>query len=146
MFSLSFNGDLARWNVGRVKSLVYTFAFTESFQGIGLSAWNTSRVQSLTQTFEATSAFDADISSWDVGLVTDFSNAFSSAKAFTGQRLSRWNTSSAETMWRMFMSTPLFSADLSSWDVGHVVDMTEMVRLWTLSLCVSVHLKKHEKL
>jgi Mycoplasma protein of unknown function, DUF285 len=131
MFSLSFNGDLERWDVGRVKRFAFTFGFTESFQGLGLSAWNTSRVQTLSQTFEASSAFDANLSRWDVARVVDFSNAFNSAKAFTGKGLSRWNTSSAEAMWRMFMSTPLFSADLSSWDVGNVVEMTEMVRLLT---------------
>ena len=59
------------------------------------------------------------IDTWDVSMVTDFSRAFKDYWRFN-PNISRWNTSSAIYMDRMFMDNHWFSHDISSWDVRRV--------------------------
>ena len=100
-----------------------------------LSDWNVSRVITLESTFQNAITWNGNLSLWDVGRVTDFSYAFYGAESFTGTGLANWNTSSATTMHLMFYgATSLSNANnISSWQVGSVVDMEFMFRLSSLN-------------
>ena len=79
--------------------------------------------------FNSTAAAETygNISDWDTSGVTDgFASLFyshcSTVSTFS-EDLSRWNTSSATTMFAIFRGATDFSSDLSLWDVGRVENM-----------------------
>ena len=72
----SFNGDLSRWDVGRVTDMNSMFADATSFNG--------------------------DLSSWDVGRVTDMSGMFYDATSFNRQLGGAWSGSTAGGRTDMF--------------------------------------------
>ena len=60
------NADLSKWEVGKVTSLVCTFAGASKFVGTGLSVWITTSLESLDRTFDGAAKMNADLSGWDV--------------------------------------------------------------------------------
>jgi surface protein len=75
--------------------------------------------------FQNAIAFNQNLSSWDVGNVTTFSQMFQSAANFNGD-LSGWNTANATTMSYMFSSASKFNQNLNSWNVSKVSDLNSM--------------------
>lgn len=65
------------------------------------------------------------IGEWCVGNITDFSYIFDSLPRFN-EDISKWNTSSAVTMFGMFAGATYFNSDLSMWDVSNVQFMNDM--------------------
>lgn len=72
------------------------------------------------------------IGSWDVSLVTDFSNIFdslrNSAVSTFDADLSDWNTSSAEFMVSTFAGASSFTGDVSNWSTNKVTSMQGMCK------------------
>ena len=73
----------------------------------------------------ATTAFDQDISSWDVSLVTNMRSMFASAAAFN-QDIGSWDVSSVSEMGFMFDNAAAFNQDLSDWNVAEWTGMQGM--------------------
>ena len=69
------------------------------------------------------SKFNGDISSWNVGNVTNMRYMFNGSK-FNGD-ISNWDVRNVTTMRCMFDSSK-FNGDISNWDVGNVTDMEFM--------------------
>ncbi len=63
--------------------------------------------------------FNQDISSWDVGNVTNMSHMFLSASAFN-QDISRWDVSNVNNMSHMFCYASSFNQCLNQWNVDKV--------------------------
>lgn len=84
MFS-RFNGNIARWNVSNVDSMVEMF-YECAFNG-DISDWDTSRVENMANMFPK-SAFTGDISKWNTGAVKNFYEMFLDG-AFAGD-ISQW--------------------------------------------------------
>ena len=69
------------------------------------------------------------IGEWDVSKVSNFFGLFSGDNAFFANfeaDLSKWDTSSATSMWKMFSGAKKFESNLSGWDVSKVINMKEM--------------------
>ena len=89
----NLNPDISRWNVRKVETMKFMFAFNENF--------------------------NKDISGWDVSNVKDMDHMFYAAKKFN-QDLSEWDVSSVKSMFLMFGYCENFNQDLSKWDVRNV--------------------------
>ena len=92
----NFNGDISKWDVSHVKTMVGMF-------------------------YE--SKFNGDISNWDVSNVEYMAYMFSESK-FNGD-ISKWDVSNVKNMVSMFEETD-FNQDISNWDVNKVKDMRDM--------------------
>jgi surface protein len=69
-------------------------------------------------------SFNRNLSTWDMSNVKNMSGMFHGADIFEGIELDQWNTSHVENVHGMFAATDLFNANLSSWDVRCVTDMS----------------------
>ena len=74
---------------------------------------------------ECSDGSHGSITDWDVSRVTDMSDAFATAKHFTGD-LSKWDVSSVTSMFRMFKRATSFNGDVSRWDLSRVTSMSQM--------------------
>ena len=95
----NFNGDISKWDVSHVKTMVGMF-------------------------YE--SKFNGDISDWDVSNVTRMDGMFNGSE-FTGENgdISKWDVSHVTSMYNMFNNS-IFNGDISNWDVNKVKDMRDM--------------------
>jgi hypothetical protein len=86
------------------------------------------------------------IGTWNVSLVVDFGFVFdadrNSMTATFDDDLSGWDTSSAETMERMFAGATTFRGDVSTWSTGRVRTMQGMCRY----LQSGIDMKNHRSL
>jgi hypothetical protein len=112
------NADLSKWSVAKVKTLQRAFHNTFKFAGTGLSVWRTPLLTNLGGTFMESKQMNADVSGFDVSLVTDISETFYATFKFTGTGLSGWDTSSITSMSRTFRYADSMNGDLSGWDVA----------------------------
>ena len=93
----------------------------------------TTFVESLNSLF-LSSNFNQDISSWDVGNVTDMFLLFSSSTF--DRTLSSWDVSNVTNMGGMFSSSS-FNGDISNWDVSNVTDMGTMFAYSSFNTSIS---------
>ena len=77
----SFNGDLSKWNVGKVTDVSFMFREALVFNQ-DLSTWNVGKVTDMQGMFSGASAFNHDLSKWNVGQVTNMGMMFSQATSF----------------------------------------------------------------
>jgi len=85
---LEFNGDISKWNVGRVTNTL--------------------------QMFRNANEFNVDISKWDVGQLGNMNMMFREADAFNVD-ISKWNVEAATAMRRVFYHTNAFNINLCEW-------------------------------
>ena len=80
---IDFNGDISKWDVSRVTTMIAFFAGATSFHG-DLSKWDASSVVvvDVSSMFWRVSAFDGDLSKWDVSSVNNMGQLFLNANYF----------------------------------------------------------------
>jgi len=95
--------------------------------------WEMDRVVGMSSLFGGATNFNQDLSNWNVGACTNFSNLFSSCSSFnnlgvggTGVGLDTWNVSSALNMAGMFLNCASFDQYIGSWNVSGVTSMESM--------------------
>ena len=123
-----FNQDLSTWDLANVVDMSNMFDGAILFNSPlnWLSGFGTNA--NMSNMFNGATAFNQNISSWDVGNVTDFSNMFFNATDFNnGGAALGWTTFSTSpiNMSLMFAGTP-FNQDISLWDVSQVTSMNGM--------------------
>jgi len=145
-------GSLSGWNTANVTDMSFMFSkytagqtFTQPnpntlvpTASLGISGWNTSKVTTMKGMFQGYLGWADDLSSWNTGLVTDFSFMFSIPDLVGGgymnPNVSSWNTSSATNMMSMFMGNSGFNRPMTRsgniWNTSKVTNMTYM--LWSL--------------
>ena len=74
------------------------------------------------QGFGGKSTFNADISKWDTGKVTNMNQMFYQASAFN-QDIGSWNTAQVTDMRSMFNYASAFNQDIGSWNTAKVTTM-----------------------
>ena len=111
----TFNGDISKWDTGKVTKMSWMFWQATSFnQDIG--DWNTAQVTRMNSMFSIASAFNQDIGSWNTAQVTDMGYMFSSASAFN-QDISSWTGTAATTAQsEMFLDATAFQAKFACTD------------------------------
>ena len=90
-----FNGDISNWDVSRVTTMRYMFAWATSFNS-DLSKWDVSRVTNMGSMFNYASSFNSDLSEWNVSRVTDMYAMFFGASSFDQTLCGAWRTSKAK--------------------------------------------------
>ena len=127
MFQLasSFNSSVANWDVSNVTTMSALFNnfTTETIVETVTPIENTTFTNVVRQ-INVVAAFNQDLSSWNVGNVTDMSFMFA-ATPFN-QNINNWNVGNVINMQGMFFIANNFNQDLSSWNVGNVTDMSFM--------------------
>ena len=146
-YDVSISGDFPRINInnGVDKDKIIDIKqwgnivwsnFASSFYGcINLvgsftDAPNLANVTSFDSSFRNCSSFSANLSSWDIANVTNFSNAFlifgATAPSTPVSGLGSWDMSSATTINSMLRAQTNYNEDLSSWNVSNVTDMANL--------------------
>lgn len=82
-------------------------------------------VTDMSNMFNQAKAFTGDVSGWDVSNVTDMSQMFTEAHLFNSD-LSGWKVDNVQDMSGMFYFARSFKSDLSSWNTGNVTNMRTM--------------------
>ncbi|CAL6386991.1 unnamed protein product [Bathycoccus prasinos] len=109
----TFDGDISKWDTGKVTTMHAMFYIASAFnQDIG--SWNTAQVTTMRGMFASASAFNQDIGSWNTEKVTTMIYMFQEASAFN-QDIGSWNTAEVTSMEAMFSSASAFNQDISSW-------------------------------
>ena len=111
----TFNGDISKWDTGKVTKMSWMFWQATSFnQDIG--DWNTAEVTRMNSMFSYASAFNQDIGRWNTAQVTDMGAMFYYASAFN-QDISSWTGSAATTaQTSMFSNATAFQAKFKCTD------------------------------
>ena len=66
----TFNGDISKWDTGKVTDMGYMFDSASAFNH-NIGSWNTAKVTNMRYMFSSASAFNQDIGSWNTEKVTD---------------------------------------------------------------------------
>ena len=108
-----------------------TATYTWNIDPIGASVtygsidtWNTGIVTNMSYAFSSSKSSSIDVTSWNTSSVTDMSHMFYNAIAFNGD-ISGWDTSSVVNMGGMFRNAVAFTQSLP-WDTSAVTDMSGM--------------------
>ena len=90
-----------------------------------LSKWDVSSVTSMIRMFNRANAFNGDLSRWDVSKVQSFSGMFKHTDRFNGD-ISNWNMQSAKSVDEMFMMALRFNQDISKWSLPNCTNYDRM--------------------
>lgn len=128
--------DWSNFDTGNVTNMSTMFALCTQFAGNGIDVWKTSLVTSMQNMFgecinisssiDFTAGKNGDPHIWNMANVQNASGMFNNATHFTGIGVNTWDTSSIISMRNMFTSTQ-FNADLGSWNIQQITDMTGML-------------------
>jgi len=111
---------MPNWDVSLVTDMSgWTGSASQGFGGkitfnADISKWDTGKVTNMYSMFYQASAFNQDIGSWKTAQVTNMQYMFNYASAFN-QDIGSWNTAQVTTMAWMFAYASAFNHDISSW-------------------------------
>lgn len=136
MASAFYGCSMLELNVSDTPDLSQATSLERMFMGTNsivdneasVNSWDTSTITDMSHTF-ADSIFDFDITSWDVGNVTNFFRMFDGNTEFN-QNINGWNIGENVTgtinMSAMFKDTQRFNQSIGSWNVSKVNSMNGM--------------------
>jgi surface protein len=130
--AVAFDQDISSWNTGAVKSMAFMFYGASAFNNGGQPlAWSdTSKVTLTDYMFAGATSFNQEISSWNMGAVTNFGGMFLNATAFD-RDISSWSTGAVMTMGGMFEGATAFNnggQPLAWSDTSKVTTMASMFK------------------
>ena len=139
-----FNEDISAWNTAKVENLNKVFwgsGFNKPIPTNG-SAWDVSRVHTFAAAF-GNSSFNQDLSSWDVGKATNFTNMFVNNRHFN-QNLSAWADKLTEltTIENMFKNASAFNNGAAPGASGKPLTRFSL-HLTSLSAMAAFHIRLH---
>ncbi|GAA0729991.1 hypothetical protein GCM10009430_40780 [Aquimarina litoralis] len=110
----------------------FMFAGATSFEDHKdiMNSWDVSNISNMWGVFDTATVFNENITSWNVGNVTNFSRMF--YQSGFSQNIGGWNIGEQVTgtinMTEMFARATSFNQDLSNWDMSKVSSLREMFR------------------
>ena len=125
------HGAMPNWDVSLVTDMSgWTGSAYKGFGGkstfnADISKWDTGKVTDMNHMFYKASAFNQDIGSWNTAQVTTMRAMFNQASAFN-QDIGGWNTAQVTTMQGMFHVASAFNQDIGSWNTEQVTTMRAM--------------------
>ncbi|CAL6313909.1 unnamed protein product [Bathycoccus prasinos] len=124
-------GTIPNWDTSLVTDMSgWTGSAYKGFGGkstfnADISKWDTGKVSDMNHMFYSASAFNQDIGSWNTEKVTTMRAMFNQASAFNHD-IGGWNTSSVTRMGYMFYSASAFNQDIWGWNTAKVTNMIGM--------------------
>ena len=122
--------DVRQWGNIVWSSFNSSFFGCSNLVGSFTDAPNLANVTNLQNSFRNCSSFSANLSSWDVSNVTNFSAAFLisgvTAPSTPVSGLGSWDMSSVTSIGSMLRTQTNYNEDLSSWNVSNVVNMSNI--------------------
>ncbi|MHC5124369.1 MAG: BspA family leucine-rich repeat surface protein, partial [Planctomycetota bacterium] len=112
------------WGQTGFTSLHNAFNYCTNLVSVPAAVDGLEAVTDMSRMFMLASSFDADISLWYTGGVTDMSGMFYDTPF--NQDISGWNTSNVTSMYWMFFEASLFNQPIGGWDTSNVEDMDLM--------------------
>ena len=120
--------DIKQWGNIAWTNFVSAFSGCSNLVGSFTDAPNLANVTNFESSFRNCSSFSANLSTWDVSNVTNFSAAFlifgATAPSTPVSGLGSWDMSSATNIGSMLRNQTNYNEDLSSWDVSNCTNMT----------------------
>jgi surface protein len=120
--------DIKQWGNIVWSNFVSAFFGCSNLTGSFTDAPNLANVTSFENSFRNCSSFSANLSSWDVSNVTNFSGTFLifgvTAPSTPVSGLGSWDMSSVTNIGSMLRNQTNYNEDLSSWNVSNVDDMS----------------------
>lgn len=113
-----------------ILDLTGTTTMLNMFRGTSLTTvpsmndWDVSSIINMSGVFQLSTNFNQDISSWNVGSVTNMNYMFYDTSF--NQNISSWNVGSVIDMSYMFYLNTNFNQAIGSWGTGSVTNMTGM--------------------
>ena len=131
----SFNQPLDSWDVSNVTNMSSMFLSATSFNQ-PLDSWDVSKVTNFRNMFDNARNFNENLSGWQLvasnidctSMFTHFGYGPGGALT-TDNGFETWNTSGLRNCLSMFESQVKFDANLGSWDVSNVTNMSRMFAL-----------------
>ena len=117
MYNASTGG--LQWGEGGVDATWTNFTGTKCKAGLEdtfISNWDTRAVTDMSELFLGAHAFSVDIGKWNTANVVDMSRMFMYASSFNGN-VSGWNISQVESVENLFANATAFDQDLSTWNL-----------------------------
>jgi surface protein len=107
---------------GTVNGVEYTKRTKDMITTDNASTSCTSGITNMNILFSGETTFNADISHWDVGSVSEMISMFQGATDFN-QDIGSWDVSNVEEMVQLFFEAESFNQDIGGWDVSRVESM-----------------------
>jgi surface protein len=104
-------------------NLARCFAGCSQIDDPNIRNWNTKNITTISSIFNGANLFNQDISSWDVGNVTDMSFAFQASRF--NQPIGVWNVSTVTSFAAMFTSSS-FNQNIDNWNMSNAVSINSM--------------------
>lgn len=119
----SFNQPLDQWDVRNVRDMYRMFDNAKAFnQDL---PWETNSLEVTREMFRYAEDFDGDVSSFEMGKVTNMQGMFVAAHSFNGY-VNSWDTSRVTNMREAFAHAYSFNQDVDLWETSRVTSMRSM--------------------
>ena len=125
-----FAGSIVSFGSPIIRSNASNMFLNSTSTDLNVSTWNVGLVTDMSNMFSGATAFNADIGNWNVALVSDMNNMFSGATTFNVD-ISSWNVVNVSDMNNMFNNATTFNADIGNWNVANVINMNNMFNFAT---------------
>lgn len=124
-FAISFNGEIANWDVGNVSDMSLMFFGASSFNQ-NLESWDVSKVIDMSSMFFGASSFNQSLNNWNVSSVTNMFGMFNGASSFN-EPIENWNVENVTNMSSMFSNATSFNQSLSEWNLMSATNLDGML-------------------
>ena len=115
-------GPISDWDVSSITTMSHLFDTRRnpnaSHFNADLSRWNVGQVTDMRSLFRGCAAFESDLSGWDLSKVRRLDFAF--AETFFNSDISSWQTPALVNLTMAFAENAAFNQNLSSWNVSRV--------------------------
>jgi len=131
----AFDKEVTDWDVSSVTNFSNAFSGATVFNnggvvaaGTGLDTWNVSSALTISGMFADADGFTGELNGWGskTSGITDMSICFQ--RTPYNNSLSAWDTSSVNSMYRMFYQCNGFNQPLTSWSIASLQDATEILQ------------------
>ena len=133
--ALSYLDDLSGWDMRSVTDIGYMFYNCKNLTALeGIGEWEFENLELAGFMFKGCKTLtELDVADWNMSKVRTFNSMFSSISSNTGEMklqsldLSKWDTSSAESMgWMFYGCGSLTELDLSDWNMPNLTTVGHM--------------------
>jgi hypothetical protein len=153
----SINQSFAGWtNVSNLENMSEMFSGATNFAGEIFANWDSTSFSDgsnktssdISGMFKGTKFNGANVSTWDVSNISNFSSVFEGATLFTDQLggLHDWDTGEGTNFYNMFNGATSFNRDISQWDTSKGTNFNSMFQgasIFNQNINTGAEINKH---